>query len=193
MFLLFDNLNPRVTKDIDFLGNKIENNEEYIIEAFAEILKVEFDDGLNFNIDDIKSEIIKEDADYEGIRLNIGCKLGKVEKKIQIDIGYGDKVYPSIQYGKGPSLLDDEIDDIATYSIETVIAEKFEAMIKLSYINSRMKAFYDIYNIINSYDIEGENIRKAIKITLENRETTIDTEIIIFKEDFYNSIEKQNQ
>lgn len=192
-FLLFDNLNPRVTKDIDFLGKSIENSEENIKKIFTEIISIEFEDGLNFDKNKITSELIKEDADYEGVRINIICNLGKIRKKIQIDIGYGDKVYPNIRYENFPSLLDENINDIAVYSIETVISEKFEAMLKLSYINSRMKDFYDIYNIITSYNINGEVVKEAIRKTLENRKTELESNPVIFKEDFYNDFEKNRQ
>lgn len=192
-FLLFDNLNPRVTKDIDFLGNNIDNSKEFVEKVFKEILVLKIEDGLIYDLDNIEVERIKEDADYEGIRLKIECYLGKMSKKIQIDIGYGDKVYPHIQYAKYPSLLDDEIDNIAAYSIETVISEKFEAMLKLSYLNSRLKDFYDIYNIINSYDIIGENIQTAINETLQNRGTLLEKNPVIFREDFYTDKEKLTQ
>lgn len=190
-FLLFDNLNPRVTKDIDFLGKSIENSEEFTRKVFEEIISIELDDGILF--EELETERIKEDADYEGIRLNIDCKLGKIKKRIQIDIGYGDKVYPKIKYADYPSLLGEKINDILIYSLETVIAEKFEAMVKLSILNSRMKDFYDIFNIIYNYEIDMLKIQNAIKITFENRKTDLAENPTAFTEEFYKNEDKIRQ
>lgn len=192
-FLLFDNLNPRVTKDIDFLGLDINNSEENIKNIFTKIVSIDVNDGLIFNKDKITTEIIKKDANYKGIRVNIICSLGKIVKKIQIDVGSGDKVYPKVKKVNFPSLLDQEIKNLIAYSMETVIAEKFEAMIKLSYLNSRMKDFYDIYNIISSYNLNGNDVKNAIQITLQNRNTKLESNLVIFKDDFYNSRDKQKQ
>jgi len=192
-FLLLDNLNQRVTKDIDFLGMNVKNTEEHIKAVFKEILSIRLEDGLTYNSDEIVCERIKEDADYEGIRVNIICALGKISKNIQIDIGFGDVIYPETKKAVYPSLLDKPIDNISVYPLETVISEKFEAMLKLSYLNSRMKDFYDIYNIISNYDIKGKNIQIAITETLKNRNTKLETDIVIFREDFHNDKDKIKQ
>lgn len=192
-FIFFNNLNPRVTKDIDFLGISIKNSEEEMITVFSKVIEVEYEDGLKYGKDNIICERIKEDADYEGIRLNIKCSLGNVDKTIQIDVGFGDIVYPNFSYMNYPSFLNEEIKNLKVYSIESVIAEKFEAMVKLSYINSRMKDFFDIYNILSSQIIIGENLKKAIELTFNNRKTELDTNPVIFKEDFFNDRDKNIQ
>ncbi len=190
IFLLFNNLNPRVTKDIDFLCNSIPNSIESINTIFTEITSILHEDGISFESNKIKCERIKENADYEGIRVNIPCNLGKIKKIIQIDIGYGDKVYPEIKYVSYPSLLNENLKDIPAYSLEAVIAEKFEAMIKLSYINSRMKDFYDIYHIITNYNIQEVDIMKAVTETLKNRKTKLDINPVIFKSDFIDDLDR---
>ena len=151
-FLITKNINPRVTKDIDFLSISIANKEKEIKEIFQEILSIKIEDEENsgaliFESNKIICEPIIKDADYKGIRVHIICSLGAIKKNLQVDIGHGDIVYPQINYTTFPSLLDSELENIATYTLESVIAEKFEAMVKLSYSNSRMKDFYDIYNI----------------------------------------------
>lgn len=192
-FLITDNLNPRVTKDIDFLGISIINTESELKKIFNIIISIEQNDGLLFDNNQIKCEPIKKDADYEGIRIIVKCSLGKIVKKIQVDIGYGDIIYPQVRYNNFPSLLDSSIKNIATYPIESIIAEKFEAMIKLSYLNSRMKDFYDIYNIIKKYNIEGENIKNAINKTMLKRNTFLKSMPDIFETEFYNDADKQIQ
>lgn len=186
LFLLFNIANPRVTRDIDFLGMNIENTEGRMKKVFKNILSVQLNDGLKYDLERIFSEKIKENANYEGIRLKFVCYLGKMRKNIQIDIGYGDKVYPSINKISYPSLLEEEIENVSVYSVETSIAEKFEAMIKLSYINSRMKDFYDIYIYITNNNIREVDIVNAIKLTFENRKTIIEENPVIFKDDFKN-------
>jgi len=193
MFLIYKNDNPRVTKDIDFLGDKIDNSATKILDVFKEILGIELNDALIFDIESIKSETIKEDADYEGIRIVVTCYLGKAKKNLQIDIGYGDDIYPGIQYTKFPSLLGNDIENVAVYSKETIIAEKFEAMIKLSLLNSRMKDFYDIYTLINNNNFVGEDVKTAIIRTFKNRYTNLENNPLIFREDFYKDSTKLSQ
>jgi len=184
-FILFDKINSRVTKDIDLLGVYVKNSEKDMQSIFSLISASEFDDGLYFEHNNIKSEVINEQADYEGIRIYIGCSLGKIKKNLQIDIGFGDIVYPGYLNANYPSLLYDDILNLQVYSLESIIAEKFEAMVKLLYINSRMKDFYDIYNISDNHTISGEHLKNAIRLTFENRKTNLDSVPVLFTEEFY--------
>ena len=189
-FLITKNINPRVTKDIDFLGISIVNKEKEIKEIFQEILSTKIEeknnDALIFETSKIICEPIIKDADYKGIRVNIVCSLGVIKKNLQVDIGHGDVVYPHVNFTNFPSLLDSELENIAAYTLESVIAEKFEAMVKLSYSNSRMKDFYDIYNICKNYNINGEEIKNAIALTFKKRETSLEqNDLDIFKDEFY--------
>ena len=97
--------------------------------------------------------------------------LGTAKRRLQLDVGYGDVIVPEPQNLEYPGLLNLERPIINTYSLESVIAEKFEAMLRLSTINSRMKDFYDLYVISSLKSFDGRVLQEAISSTLERRGT----------------------
>jgi len=115
--------------------------------------------------------LIKEGADYEGVRIKIEVTLGSIRQKIIIDIGFGDKVTPKPYKLKYPVLLDNNIPLIYAYNNESIIAEKIEAICKLGFLTSRMKDFYDILFLFDNYKIDKTILQKAIDSTFKNRET----------------------
>lgn len=137
----------RPTKDVDFLARGVSNTAREIEDIFKTIAGLSYDDGVYFDSSSISSERIIEDTDYEGMRVKITAGLGKAKKILKFDIGFGDTVWPEPGFIEFPALLEEEPPKIKAYSIESVIAEKFEIMLKLEMINSRMKDFYDIYNL----------------------------------------------
>lgn len=162
--------------------------------AFHNIIAIQYEDGLIFEPESISMQTIIEDANYEGKRVKINCSLGVMNKELTIDIGFGDIIVPKPQEMSFPVLLENlPVPEIICYSKESVIAEKFQAMIKLSYINSRMKDFYDVYTLIKSHPFEGRMVQEAIEETFLNRETPITGEMIIFSDSFKNDINKSTQ
>jgi len=132
------------TRDVDFLGQG--DNDPGRLEAiFRDVcaLSVE-DDGLVFDPSTVKAQRIREDEDYEGVRVTFLGLLDRAKIPIQIDIGFGDIITPAPQKVAFPTLLDSPQPVLLTYPRETVVAEKFEAMVKLGITNSRMKDFYDL-------------------------------------------------
>ena len=190
--VLFDDPH-RTTKDIDFLAKQIPSQMDYIIQLFKEICAVEERDGLIFHTDNIDIKRIKEDADYEGVRVLLDCRLGQAKKILQIDIGYGDVVVPKPQILKYPVILEMSNPNILVYSLESVVAEKFEAMIKLAQMNSRMKDFYDIYTLSEYFDFDGRSLYEAIFETFQRRGTPYERNAIVFSKDFGLSSDKQKQ
>ena len=181
----------RPTKDIDLLAEDLENELETIKEIFIGVSKIEYDDGVKFVSSSIRLERITEDANYEGVRVKIIGTLGKIKKTVQIDIGFGDILVSDADIVEFPSLLG-EPTKLKAYPIESFVSEKFEAMIKLSIFNSRMKDFYDIYQLSYLYNFDGEKLKKAIQETFSRRQTEIPTKApLIFKEEFYCDKEKQ--
>ncbi len=142
----------RPTKDVDFLGLHIHNNADLIKKIFTDICSSNYDkDFVWFDIQTITAGKITEEHKYSGIRLLMDAGFDTIKQRIQIDIGFGDVMVPSAQQLVYPVLLREmERPVILAYSSETVIAEKFQAMIELAGLNSRMKDFYDIYSIIQS-------------------------------------------
>ena len=181
----------RPTMDIDMLG-KTSNEEADIVAQIRDILTVDVEtDGLAFDPDSIQAERITEDADYEGIRIRFLGALGSARINMQIDIGFGDVVYPKPEESDLPTMLNSPAPRLLCYSRESSIAEKLEAMVKLGMLNSRMKDFYDIWLLSRQFDFDGTKLAEAIRLTFEQRGTTLPAEIEAFTEPFIEA--KQTQ
>ena len=174
----------RPTMDIDVLG--ITSNEEAAItEQMHEIVGTTVeDDGLVFDMDSLQTERITEDADYHGIRVRFKCFLDAARITMQIDVGFGDIVYPGPSTSTLPVMLDMPAAELLCYSKESVIAEKFEAMVKLGSLNSRMKDFYDIWLLSRMLDFDGAALCEAVRQTFTQRKTAMPEAIIAFSDGF---------
>jgi hypothetical protein len=181
----------RPTMDIDLLGIT-SNKEAGIISQIHDILAVDVEaDGVIFDPDSIQSEQITEEADYKGIRIRFLGTLETARINMQIDIGFGDVVYPKPEVWELPTMLNLPAPRLLCYSRESSIAEKFEAIVKLGMLNSRMKDFYDIWLLSRQFDFDGTRLADAIRLTFERRGTELPSEIEAFTEFFINS--KQTQ
>ena len=181
-----EQLKARPTLDIDFLGSSINNDKKIIEEAFSEICSISCkEDGIVFDTDTIETEEINENRVYKGIRLHVTAQLDTVRQKIAMDIGFGDVITPEPQELEYPLLLDGlPAVSIMAYSLETVVAEKFQAMIELSENNSRMKDFYDLYTLLYNNALDSDMLEKAIHATLKNRGTPYEENHPLFSDDF---------
>jgi predicted nucleotidyltransferase component of viral defense system len=142
-------LKSRPTIDVDLLGTQISNDIEVLCEVFRKICTVQSEDEVVFNQESVVGELITQQDKYNGIRLYIDATFHTIRQRLQIDVGFGDIVFPVVQVLEYPILLDDmQVPVLLAYSKETVIAEKFQAMIELSVANSRMKDFYDVYKLL---------------------------------------------
>jgi hypothetical protein len=174
----------RATKDLDFLG-RLDNSLENLDRVVREVCAADVEpDGMVFDPATVKTERIKEDADYEGVRIRFVGLLGKARVAMQIDVGFGDVVTPGAQNITYPALLDFPAPALSGYPRETVIAEKFQAMVYLRTLNSRMKDFYDVWLLARQFTFDGALLAKAIAATFANRETAIDIAPIAFTPDF---------
>jgi len=217
----------RATKDIDFLGVGVKNTPTEMKRIFARIAGVEYADGVRFDVHSITLEEIKPESEYVGIRLKIDAYLGKARKRMQLDIGFGDVVWPKAKLMNLPALLpksEPRIDPhtntgrafistrlrrqkrllsssqtgsfgvgVKVYSIESIISEKFEAMVKLSLANSRMKDFYDVYILSANHNFDSGNLGQAVKKTFKRRATQLDNKSLIFRPQFRNDKGRQKQ
>jgi len=181
----------RPTMDIDMLG-RTSNDETSIVAQIQDILAVKVEaDGLVFDPSSIQAERITEDADYKGIRVRFRGELDSARVSMQIDIGFGDIVYPEPEESNLPTMLDSPVPRLLCYSRESTIAEKFEAMVKLGMLNSRMKDFYDIWLLSRQFDFDGAKLAKAIRLTFEQRGTKLPSEIEAFTDTYIDT--KQTQ
>jgi len=177
----------RPTMDIDMLG-KTRNEKENITSQIRDILAVEIEpDGLTFDSNSIQTERITEDGGYEGIRVRFRGALGTARISMQIDIGFGDIVYPGPEKAELPCMLDSPAPSLLCYSRESAIAEKFEAMIKLGQLNSRMKDFYDIWLLSRQFEFELSSLAEAVRLTFKQRRTELNEPIDAFSADFISS------
>ena len=128
----------------------------------------------------VKTERIKEDADYECVRIRFIGLLGKARVTMQIDVGFGDVVTPDAQSITYPAMLDFPASPLTGYPRETVVAEKLQAMVYLRTLNSRMKDFYDVWLVARQFEFDGATLAKAIAATFNNRRTALDVAPIAF-------------
>ena len=174
----------RPTQDIDLLGSSISGDEIELRETIREILSFNTGDGLFFDTDSMVFTDITEGADYSGKRIKVLCTLGNMRTNLKLDIGFGDKVYPAPVEMDYPEILSKQSFKIYAYSLESVIAEKFEAMIVLDASNSRMKDFYDVYQILKKENISEKLLSEAISQTFQTRHTILPDNPAIFSSDF---------
>ena len=174
----------RATKDLDFLG-RLDNSLENLERVVRELCTTDVEpDGMVFDPATVKAERIKEDADYEGARVRFLGLLGKARVAMQIDVGFGDVVTPGALDIAYPVLLDFPAPALSGYPRETVVAEKFHAMVYLRTLNSRMKDFYDVWLLARQFAFDGELLARASAATFANRETAIDVAPIAFTPEF---------
>ena len=172
--------------DIDLLG-RTSNELEHIRVVFQQLCDVKSEpDGMEFDSKSVKVAKIKEDADYEGVRVRFHGTLAKARIPMQIDIGFGDVIVPAPTEVEYPTLLDFPAPMLQAYPKETVIAEKLEALTKLGLLNSRMKDYYDLALLSRMYPFEGEHLIEAIVATFRHRGTRIEADPLGLTDAFYN-------
>ena len=170
----------RTTKDIDATLKSLPLNIESVKNIFEEILCIDIDDNVNFEIVNIKD--IRLEDDYGGFRINVKGTYDKIRTNFFIEITTGDIITPrEIKY-KYNSIFEDKKINIMAYTIETIIAEKFESIISKNITTTRAKDFYDLYMLMNKHkkDINKKNLVKAITNTFNKRNTKFN--IVNFKE-----------
>lgn len=185
-YAIFGRNYERATTDIDLLARRISNSGEQMKDIFKDIFSQNVDDALKFDIDTVKVENITEFKEYHGLHVAVIGYLDRTRIPIEIDIGFGDSVYPDAVKMDFPVILDMEIPKITVYSLESAIAEKMEAIISNGYLNSRYKDFYDIYVLSEKYVFEYLKLKKALLETFNNRKTSMTIESAVFSEDFIN-------
>ncbi|NOU34504.1 MAG: nucleotidyl transferase AbiEii/AbiGii toxin family protein [Polyangiaceae bacterium] len=163
----------RPTKDLDLLGTGAPEPDR-LARLFAEIAVVAVeDDGITFDPKSAKAARIKEDAEYEGVRVNLTAHVGSARLELQIDIGFGDAVTPGTNEVDFPTLLPMSAPRLHAYPRETVVAEKLQAMVHLGIANSRMKDFFDVWFLAINFEFAGPVLARAIQATFERRKTDL--------------------
>ena len=173
LFQLWTGQPHRTTRDLELLGQG-DPSINRLRQVFQDVCSLSVaDDGLTFLTDAIRAEQIKEDDEYQGIRLRVDARLGNIRIPLQIDIGFGDAITPRSQAVSYPTLLDFPAPQMLAYPRETVVAEKFQAMVQLGMANSRMKDFYDVWTLACQFEFEEPVLCAALKATFERRQTEL--------------------
>lgn len=173
LFQLWNGPSHRPTRDLDLLGHG-EPTPESFVEIFQEICSCEVgDDGIVFDPTSVQGEQIKDDQEYQGLRMRLIARLASARIPIQVDIGFGDAITPGPHDVTYPTILDFEAPRLKAYPRETVVAEKFQAMVLLGIANSRMKDFYDLWILSQQFEFAGPSLSQAIAATFDRRGTKL--------------------
>ena len=164
-------VNLRSTMDLDTTIKGLPLDRTTITKVVNGIISIDLKDNIKLEIENIKD--IREEELYSGFNINLKAEFDGLRTNLMIDITTGDVItYKEVQF-EYKTLFDNEIVNIMTYNYETIIAEKFEAIISRNIDNTRMKDYYDLYMFVNLKwnDIDKTILRKAIFNTSEKRET----------------------
>ena len=164
-------IDTRTTMDMDTCIKGIDLTDEQLYEVLQEILNIDVNDGVKFEIRN--SQPIREEDDYGGLKYNLLAIFDNLRVNLSIDIATGDLITPrEIEYDY-KMIFENRNLKIMAYNIESIIAEKFQTVISRGILNSRMKDYYDLYYLITYKEFSKENLKNAIEKTFKKRETDI--------------------
>ena len=160
------NYRPTIDADLEFRGD---GSPAALKAMFKSVTKIVVDDGISFDDESIDAAAIREDDQYGGVRVTMMGYLGKVRIPVQFDVGIGDAITPAPKKLLFPALLDMPAPKLKIYPRETVIAEKYETIVKRGLANSRMKDYYDLWVLSNDPVVDKEIAKLAITRTFSRR------------------------
>ncbi len=194
LFTLWYDVPHRPTRDADLLGFGPDDIDTAVA-TFRAICKVSVDDGIVFDPVSIKGSVIRKEAGYGGVRIDIQAKLDGARIALQVDIGFGDAVSPAPQAISYPVLLDDlPAPQLRAYPKYTVVAEKFHAVCLLGLTNTRMKDYFDLWVLLDDRTLDSAETRRAIEATFERRKMPMPTLLPVgFSDVFAEDAIKQTQ
>jgi hypothetical protein len=174
----------RPTKDIDLLG-QVANDIQLIVDIVKSVCRQEVEpDGLIFDQDSVQGERIADEAEYEGVRVRFQGHLDTARVSMQIDVGFGDAVVPGPVTTEYPTILDLPAPRIQGYTRESVIAEKFHAMVRRGLLNSRVRDFFDVWALSRRFDFDGRVLAAAVRETFARRGLKVDPRPVALTEEF---------
>lgn len=173
LFQIWSGESHRPTRDVDLLGYGDPSIDRFV-EIFEQLCSLDVaNDGIKFDADSIEVQTMKEEEEYQGIRVKLNAFLESARIPVQVDIGFGDAITPEPVTIEYPAILEFEAPVLSVYPRETVIAEKFQAMVVLGISNSRMKDFFDIWKLGTDFDFSGKLLSRAIGATFDRRNTEL--------------------
>jgi predicted nucleotidyltransferase component of viral defense system len=194
LLLMIKSITPfRPTKDIDFMGRGIGGDPNRIKTIFKKIADINGGDSIRFESEDVEAKVIMVGAEYVGVRIKLKATMGTIRKKMTMDVGFGDMLIDEPEELNFPVLLNFPSPKIRCYSFETVIAEKFQAMVWLNFQSSRLKDFFDILYLAGKNTFMSKRLIKVLNATLKKRDTDKVQRTVIFSEEFKSDKMKQIQ
>jgi hypothetical protein len=185
LFLLWSDQLYRPTRDVDLLGFG-DPTPDRLRRIFVEICSQECpEDALQFDPATVTADPIRTIQDYGGVRVTVVAMLGKARIALQIDIGFGDAITPAPRDATFPTLLPLDPPKVRAYPLETVVAEKFDAVVRLGRANSRMKDFHDLCTLAARCDFDGGLLTKAVRATFTRRKADLSLIPDALSPDFY--------
>lgn len=178
LFAIWSDQPHRPTRDLDLLGYG--SSDVPAVEAiFRALLEAQTDgtDGLLFDGDSVTGGTIRDDQEYEGVRITLTARLGNARIPLQIDVGFGDDVFPVPTEAEVPGLLGFPAAKVRAYPREAVVAEKLHVMAVLGIANSRMKDYSDLWTLGRLFPFSGATLAESVARTFARRRTKIPTEI----------------
>lgn len=173
MLRVWDSEDHRATIDIDLLG-RMPNQQDHIRLVIEDVARLPVDDdGMMYNTNGLILQKTQAGAEYQGVSARFSAHLTKTRIPVQIDIGFSDVIVPKATPINYPTLLDMPAPQLLGYTIETLVAEKLESIVKLGQFNTRMKDFYDLWTILCRDSLPIENLKDAIVRVFANRGTTM--------------------
>jgi hypothetical protein len=194
LFTLWYDVAHRPTRDADLLGFG-PDDVDTAVSTFQEICRTPAEDGLVFDSDSVKGSIIRKQAGYGGVRIDIQANLDGARIALQVDIGFGDVVTPAPEAISYPALLEDfPAPQLRAYPKYTVVAEKFHALCLLGLANTRMKDYFDLRVLLDDTSLDPSEMRRAIEATFERRKMPMPTTVPVgFTESFAGNPSKHIQ
>lgn len=173
LFSLWYDQPHRPTRDVDLLGFGPDNIDTAVA-AFRDICSIAVEDGIVFDPASVKGSVIRKDAGYGGVRIDLQAKLDAAHIVLQVDIGFGDAVTPAPESVRYPVLLDDlPAPLLRSYPKYTVVAEKFHAVCLLGMANTRMKDYFDLWVLLTEGGLDAAELRRAVEATFSRRQLAI--------------------
>lgn len=195
MFNVWQGASARSTRDVDLLGH-LDSQVASVVQAMRAVCQEESpeDDGLRFDEATVSGTSITEAAQYQGVRVRLSATLGQARIRLQVDVGFGDILIPGPTWVQLPIILDNFPPPVLQgYSRESVIAEKFQAIVYLGMLNSRMKDFYDIWSLAMQFNFDGPLLASALRETFRQRQTPLQEMPVAFTPAFTTDPDKQVQ
>ena len=174
LFVVWAGSPHRATRDLDLLALG-EPDIDGLANLWRDVVAIEVDDGVIFDPASVTAAVIREGRAYEGVRVLLIARIESARINLQIDVGFGDAVVPRPKKVRLPVLLDFPAPEMRAYVPETVVAEKFHAMVEHGVVNTRLKDYYDIWWLQKRQMLDGDLVVDAIAATFARRKTAIPT------------------